>query len=220
VICPYVKIDSVQKSISNALKVLISYRIFLVTFGFFMVNSQLWASEPSRDLLGAQYRWPDAKFTWYYSASNEPEWLSQESGLNLFKNAATAWAACGVEISYQGVRTNIVKPKDQINSLGWTSLAKSVRGITLRQYNKNTAFIKEADIVINVDNLDIQNNPSLLQKVITHEFGHALGLVHSEGCNDVMSSAAECGWRIANPPPTIPTSNDIAQCKARYHSHP
>ena len=217
---PCVKIESLYKSISNTLKVLISLRIFLVTFGFFMVNSQLWAMEPSQDLMGVKYRWPDANFAWYYSASNEPEWLSQESGLNLFKNAATAWKVCGVEISFQGVLTNNVKQKDQINSLGWASLAKSVRGITLRQYNKNTAFIKEVDIVINVDNLDIQDNPSLLQKVITHEFGHALGLVHSEGCNDVMSSAAECGWRIANPPPIIPTMNDRAQCQLRYHSSP
>jgi hypothetical protein len=210
----------VYKSISNTLKVLIPLRIFLVIFGFFMASSASWAIEPSQELKGVQYRWPDAKFTWHYSSANEPEWLSQESGLNLFKNAATAWAACGVEISYQGALTSIVKPRDHINSLGWASLAKSVRGITLRQFSKNTAFIKEVDIVINVDNLDIQDNPSLLQKVITHEFGHALGLVHSEGCNDVMSSAAECGWRIANPPPTIPTSDDIAQCQVRYHSNP
>jgi hypothetical protein len=183
-------------------------------------TNESWANESSLEFKGVHYRWPHAKFAWYYSNLNEPHWLGQESGLDLFKKAAAAWAGCGVEISFQGVLANSVKPRDQMNVMGWSKLAKQNRGLTLRQFSQNTIFLKEADVLINTDNLYIQENPRLLQKVITHEFGHALGLLHAEGCHDVMSSAAECGGQIANPPPLIPSGNDLAQCQLRYPANP
>lgn len=185
-----------------------------------MMSSIAWANESSQKFNGVYYRWPQAKFSWYYSNFNEPYWLGQDIGLDLFKKAATAWESCGVEISFQGILTNSVKPRDQINTMGWAKLARQTRGLTLRQFTQSTVFLKEADVLINTDNLYIQQNPLLLQKVITHEFGHALGLIHAEGCHDVMSSAAECGGRIASPPPLIPSENDLAQCQLRYSGNP
>lgn len=189
-------------------------RIFIL-WGLIAISTSS-ANESRQDLKGVTLRWPEARFTWAYSEEDEPNWLDSGMGLVLFQNAAAAWGSCGVEVKFQGIVKNKVTPKDQINTLGWAKLSNKIRGLTLRQRINDSVFIKEADIVINTVNLDVQNNPDLLQKVVTHEFGHALGLIHSEGCRDVMSSAAECGWRIANPPPLVPTHNDLAQCGLRY----
>jgi hypothetical protein len=161
--------------------------------------------------------WPLKTLFWFYDPASEPDWLQPQQGLELFKKAALAWQPCGVEIIYKGTSSssnNILG--DQINVFGWGQLTPSMRAVTYRAMKKNSPIIKEADIIVNVDNQDIQKNVRLLQKVITHEFGHALGLLHPMSCDDVMSNASECGKRIANPPPLTPTENDLLQCKLRY----
>lgn len=161
--------------------------------------------------------WPQKSIAWLYDPTGEPDWLKPHQGLEFFKKAAEAWQACGIDIIFIGTSTssnNILG--NQINSFGWGQLRPSMRAITYRVMKKNSPIIKEADILVNIDNLDIQKNFTLLQKVITHEFGHALGLLHPTSCDDVMSSASECGKKIANPPPLTPTENDLLQCKLRY----
>ena len=161
--------------------------------------------------------WPHQTFEWYYSTYQEPQWLQKEASLELFKNAAKAWEGCGPKLIFKGTVGNKTGPGDKMNIFGWAELKPPVRGFTYRAMKKNSPLIFESDIEININNLDTQSDPVLLQKVITHEFGHALGLLHSETCDNVMSSASECGKKIAYPPPTSPTSDDWAQCKIRYH---
>ncbi|CAM8353537.1 Peptidase M10, metallopeptidase [Candidatus Methylopumilus universalis] len=161
--------------------------------------------------------WPLKTLFWFYDPAGEPDWLEPHQGLELFKKAALAWQSCGVEIVFKGTSSssnNILG--NQINTFGWGQLPPSMRAVTYRVMKKNSPIIKEADIIVNVDNRDIQNNFTLLQKVIAHEFGHALGLTHPTSCDDVMSNASECGKRIANPPPLTPTENDLLQCYLRY----
>jgi hypothetical protein len=160
--------------------------------------------------------WPLKTLFWFYDPAEEPNWLEPHQGLELFKKAALAWQSCGVEIIYKGTASSSNILGNQINTFGWGQLRPSMRAVTYRITKKNSPFIKEADIIVNVDNRDIQMNFTLLQKVITHEFGHALGLIHPASCDDVMSNASECGKRIANPPPLTPTENDLLQCKLRY----
>lgn len=161
--------------------------------------------------------WPKDTFEWAYNSSEEPNWIEPNLGLELFKNAALAWKDCGPKIKYMGVVSNqTTYLGDKLNTFGWGNLNAPVRAMTYRITDKRNLMIKESDIVVNVTNQDIQKNSQLLQKVVTHEFGHALGLLHAQGCNDVMSSASECGKRIANPPPLAPTEEDLNQCKKRY----
>jgi Matrixin len=163
--------------------------------------------------------WEDKKFNWFYSDENEPNWLNGK-GVNLFKNAAIAWKNCGVDITFNGTVHITPLEKKQVNVLGWMqNNSQKIRGITIRvPYSKNstTKTLKEVYVAINALNIQLMNDPRLLQKVVTHEFGHALGLVHSSRCDDVMSSAAICGASAANPPPTEPTPNDLSQCKNLY----
>jgi hypothetical protein len=160
--------------------------------------------------------WPRGEFAWYYSKDQEPSWVDTEGGIKLFKHAAETWAGCGLNITFKGLIDSPIKQQDGLNVLGWQKLAPPIRGLTLRQTKYQSEELLEADITLNIVNKDIQKDPLLLQKVADHEFGHALGLIHSEGCSDIMSSAFECGARIANPLPTSVTEKDMAQCRLRY----
>ena len=162
------------------------------------------------------FYWPEGVFDWNYSNFNEPEWLREGEGLALYKQAAEAWKDCGLKIEFKGLISSPAKRNDQSNSMGWAKLPPNFRAITLRKSMQRSLKLSEADVVTNVSNKDIEGNYLLLSKVIMHEFGHALGLVHSERCDDVMSSAKDCGIRIASPPPQHPTQNDMNQCAARY----
>lgn len=155
-------------------------------------------------------------FTWQYSAYNEPDWLNPGDGLILYKKAARAWENCGLAIEFIGATSNPVLRQDKLNTFGWAKLPPKYRALTFRKMKFQSDQIQESDIVTNIQNKDIRQNERLLLKVITHEFGHALGLLHSIDCNDVMSSAQDCGSRIAQLPPLLPTENDLEQCHLRY----
>ena len=160
-------------------------------------------------------RWTNSQgFVWRYSELNKPNWLNSEQAQRLFFNAAKAWSNCGVPIQFAGdVQEKAGIPSAQ-NIVGWSDeLPPKIRGLTYRK--QASGNILGTSIIINKDNVDIQQDPILLQKVVTHEFGHALGLIHSKGCQDVMSSAAMCG-KSKLPPPLSPTENDLLECRMRY----
>jgi len=160
--------------------------------------------------------WPDRKYEWYFSSKNPEGWMNNEDSLKLFKRAADTWQACGVNITFKGLTDNPNARKDLVSVVGWAHLPPRIRGLTFRNVKNDTNELQEADVVFNIDNRDIFMDPNLLFKVVLHETGHALGLLHAETCNEVMSSAAECGKNIANPPPLSPTAKDLEQCALRY----
>lgn len=162
------------------------------------------------------FYWSQGHFDWYYSPYQEPPWVNKAEAIKLFQHAAETWKACGVQINFKGVIETPVRQQDRQNVMGWRQLSLPIRALTLRQSKFQGEELLEADVIVNIINKDIQNDPRLLQKVVDHEFGHALGLIHSEGCSDIMSSASECGARIADPPPTSVTEKDLAQCRLRY----
>ena len=71
-------------------------------------------------------------------------------------------------------------------------------------------------MAIRPDREEFRRSPRLLQKVITHELGHAIGLTHSARCDDVMTLAADCPKSDPETLPLSPTANDLARCRALY----
>ena len=216
--------------IKNRQKLVFFFLMFFMSFnGFFYAIDSSAESALAKDNTSSESQekidilpfWPKETFEWTYDASQEPPWLDKDEGLLLFKNAALAWKDCGPKIQYSpNLEGYSPISGDHVNTFGWGILNRPIRAMTYRAMKKNSPIIKESDILVNVLNADIQKDSVLLQKVITHEFGHALGLLHPLTCNDVMSNASECGKRIANPPPLIPTEQDLNQCRARYKALP
>lgn len=160
------------------------------------------------------WQWRERVYHWHYSRNAEPAWLERGMGASLFRSAADAWAACGVRLEFEGETDRLAGAMDGMNVAGWSAqMQRPLRGLTTRR-RAATALV-EADVAINARSAELRASPELLFKVILHEFGHALGLVHSTECRDVMSFGGEC--RVpARDLPQRPAAGDLAQCAARY----
>lgn len=129
--------------------------------------------------------------------------------------AAEPWAACGVQLRYGGETDRPPGNMDGKNVVGWSlDMPRELRGLTLGQAKDGRLL--ERDVLIRPDRKEFERHPRLLQKVITHEFGHAIGLTHSSRCNDVMTLAADCPKADPDTLPLELTAHDLARCQALY----
>jgi len=159
--------------------------------------------------------WPDKAFNWYYNPTNAPAWLDEDHAFNLVKRSAKAWQICGVRLQYLGETVAQPGKIDRHNVVGWSlDVPKKLRGLTMGQAKHGTLL--ERDILIRPDRNEFRRFPRLLQKVITHEFGHALGITHSTRCDDVMTLAASCPPAHPKTLPLQLTATDLTRCRAIY----
>ena len=167
----------------------------------------------------ADLRWASGVYRWHYNRALEPPWLSPGAGLYLFQAAADIWQACGLRIEFAGEIEQPAGRMDGLNVAGWSaSLPPGHRGLTLRR--REGAALTEADVMISATNGELRASHELLRKVILHEFGHALGLVHSADCSDVMSFGVACrGIAPADLPKRL-AQGDLLQCINRYGKLP
>jgi hypothetical protein len=159
--------------------------------------------------------WPEYQYDWYYNPSFHPSWLSAEQARTALLEAAKQWEACGIKLRYQGETRQAVGKMDGRNVVGWNlTLPKQLRGVTLGQ--ARLGQLVERDIAFRPDRLEFQRHPRLLQKVMTHEFGHAIGLTHSAQCDDVMTLAADCPGQDPETLPLTLTPHDLERCTLLY----
>ncbi len=159
--------------------------------------------------------WQEHIFHWYYNPRHHPIWLSDEAALALVIEAAKQWEVCGIQMVFQGETTRPAGQMDRSNVMGWSlTMPSQLRGITLGK--ARLGLLLERDVAIRPDRLEFQRYPRLLQKVITHEFGHAIGLTHSSRCDDVMTLAADCPSIDPEKLPLTLTEHDLERCKQLY----
>jgi hypothetical protein len=174
-----------------------------------------WSGEVDRAAAGTVATWPGGVFRWRYNPDPHPAWLSADQAAAMVRDAAKKWEACGVRMEYQGETTLRPGIMDGENVVGWAAdLPGGVRGLT--QGRARGRRLVERDIGFAPDRLEFKRFPRLLEKVLAHEFGHAIGMTHSPACNDVMTLAADCPRAPAASLPVVPTENDLARCRAGY----
>lgn len=163
----------------------------------------------------------------HYDNTNSP--VSDQKMFQIFKNIQDTWLGCGVKIKiYPQDGESSVKGAFKINSLyvdnsesnidnddnlnnfymAWVSNNEfngEAQTSGLKADSSSTSIIQSYNIRLSKEYFNL----SVLQTVIIHEFGHAIGLPHSQDRNDIMFPTVD----IPNPFAKQPSKNDINNCK-------
>jgi len=178
-------------------------------------------TKPTPDFLflfGNPARWPGA-ISWSYNPAGAPPPFSNvTNAVSAISAGADKWAAvCGVQFSYQGTTnvapdTEVNGMPDSVNVVGWGSLDVNVLGSTSSFYNPagNPPYaLIDSDITLSAQQV---SSNTVMDRVTTHEWGHALGLAHSNLNDQVMSGTPDSQYNSL----TDLQPDDIRGCRCLY----
>ncbi|HEY8242707.1 MAG TPA: choice-of-anchor D domain-containing protein [Casimicrobiaceae bacterium] len=171
--------------------------------------------------------WPSTLF-WSYNPSGAPAQFANASVVaNAMQTAISKWrAVCNIDAAYAG--TTSVDPEhsvldqengpqpDQINVVGWRPTPSGIAGYTVgySQYAESGAWpIVDADVVVDPSKLP---DAGTLERLLVHEFGHVIGLNHSQFDATLMSGPPYSNYNTLD---TI-TTDDVRGCRCLYGPPP
>jgi len=168
-------------------------------------------------LYGEPAYWAQAMH-WRYNPSGAPAALAANKAATIQQliDTSAKWkAACGVDIVYDGETTSapgttVNGVNDGVSVIGWqtpttggmaatTAWASGVAGETL----------VDSDIAIDPATV---TTPQVLASIITHEFGHAIGLAHSATADSLMAGPPDAAYSYR----TDLQPDDVQGCRCLY----
>ena len=172
-------------------------------------------------MFGQPARWP-GPVRWRYNHSKAPPPFDADPGgtLTQVRAALESWTqVCGITYVYEGetsiapnARTNhpqFGEQPDDINVVGWGTLDGSVAGLAWVWYDAETRELTDGDIVLSIDLVQSQAS---MQRTGSHEWGHAIGLAHSNVSGALMSGPPDTQYNSLS---TVQT-DDIRGCRCLY----
>ena len=159
-------------------------------------------------LVGQPKTWPTGVIKWHYNPAGQPSIFTADQVISAIKEATERWTAvCGVRFEYQGLTTAVPQFSscDDISSVGWGPLQDNIMGYAMACYRGSN--FDQLDVMFdNIEPLQI-HNLDWLKITAAHEFGHILGLGHTDINNAVM-------YGFLNQ--RFPIADDIEGCQSLY----
>jgi hypothetical protein len=197
-------------------------KIIQLTIGFIMLG--VFNNVATAYVIDSNCRWSNNVVNWYYNSENQPASFNTNDMVSKITAAADAWASVsGLRFQYQGVTTTSpFTLNDNIVVIGWGNsktpgwdFGDSQVGAYVT-YSCNGGNNKDAYMMLNTDRVAGGKPIQSWQGLITHEFGHIVGLDHSSTCESVMAGNAHgCSYKSTVYQETL-RSDDIAGIQSLY----
>jgi hypothetical protein len=176
------------------------------------------ASEKFIFMFEPSARWAQT-LHWKYNHANAPQALAsfKPSVIAQLQASLNKWSSqCAVTYQYDGETavapgTQVSGQPDLVNVVGWGAVDPSVSAYTYDWYadSGNTRTLIDADMTLDPAKIATIGD---LDRVATHEWGHALGLNHSDDATAIMAGPPYTAYNtLANPQP-----DDLRGCRCLY----
>ncbi len=170
-------------------------------------------------MFGAPAKWPGVMH-WHYNHAGAPAQFSQakDSVIQQIIAESAKWTGvCGIQIAYDGETAETPKTlaaggADGISVIGWQKPDMGISGATYvwyESYGPTDRRLVDADIMLDPSYV---TTAAQLSQTMTHEWGHAIGLAHSNVERTVMSGPPETTYTDY----TTLTSDDVHGCRCLY----
>jgi len=162
-------------------------------------------------------RWPGT-ISWRYNPAGAPAaFVDTATTVARLQAGLGKWTAvCGVSFTYQGTTTVAPDTRtngqpDSQNVVGWGALTGSTAGLTWLWYGTQNGVPRLVDGDIILSPTLVTSNPQL-DRVAVHEWGHQLGLAHSNMNGTVMSGPDYSTYNGL----VALTDDDVRGCRCLY----
>jgi hypothetical protein len=153
---------------------------------------------------------------WRYNHAGAPAGFATDKAAVVAQIAKSfeKWSSqCGITYVYEGETTvapNSTAP-DGVSVIGWGPLGEGIGAFTYAWYTQegDNRVIFDADITLSTTN--VVSMPDL-DRLITHEWGHAMGLDHSNAESALMSGPPSSHYNAL----VTPQSDDLRGCRCQY----
>ena len=169
-------------------------------------------------MFGAPAKWPGA-LHWHYNHAGAPAQFSnaKEAVIQQIVAASAKWTAvCGIQIAYDGETNSVPKTlaggPDGISVVGWHVPDMGVSGadyVWYQTYSPNNMTLVESDMMLDPSYVTTFDQ---MMRTVSHEWGHAIGLAHSNVEGALMSGPPDSMYTYGNDL----TADDVHGCRCLY----
>lgn len=160
---------------------------------------------------------------WRYNHANAPASLGDKAAVVAqIRQSFDKWSSqCGISYIYEGEtsvapETMVQDPQngaqpDGVSVVGWGAVDPSLGAWTYAWYAQkgNAREIFDADVTLNAGNVVSLAD---LDRLMTHEWGHALGLDHSDTNAAIMAGPPSTNYNAL----VMPQADDLRGCRCQY----